>query len=169
MSNLLKVMMFVSLLVLFIGCFIACSKSSDDDVNKTTQGSEDSLYEEDPVTQVEEPDNIDFIPNEEHELFIEVEPSIINVNEIPQFIKITVHNNSAEIEYRGGYHYSIEFHNDSEWSTIFAPMADDDEAVIEPNGKLEIKALLAPDNYRLNIGQYRVKYSVWYGEFSISR
>jgi hypothetical protein len=101
------------------------------------------------------------------EIVVEVEPKNININEIPDFIEITIRN-LGEIEYMGDYHYSIEYYDGIDWISIVSPAAIDVIVVINPKETLILHyGQLMPDNYRYTVGEYRVKYNNWYGEFSI--
>jgi len=115
--------------------------------------------------------------NEQPDMLVKVYPQEININEIPDFIKVTV-TNLSDIEYRGGWHCGIQYYDGKDWVLANAPAFNDDGVVIEPGGILEINyvplypnwspLLLTDYVHDYIIGEYRVKYDKWYGEFTIT-
>jgi len=106
--------------------------------------------------------------DERVKIVIEVRPKSINFNEIPRFIEITV-KNLGEVEYRGSYHYAIEYYDGSTWLTKVSPAVYDIEVAINPGESLVMPyGQLMPDDHNYTVGNYRVKYDKWYGEFSIT-
>lgn len=102
-------------------------------------------------------------------LEIQVAPSSINVSAIPEFIKITVTNTSEDLEYKGSYHYSIEYWDGEKWDQVLGPAVPDEEIIIRPADSAVFEYIqLNPAEHDYSIGEYRVNYNNYgYGEFSI--
>jgi hypothetical protein len=106
------------------------------------------------------------------DMLIEVYPKEISIGEIPDFIKVTV-TNLSDAEYRGGWHCGIQYYDGTDWVLANAPAFPDDLIAIEPGGILDINYVqLLPIEYAHTdgyaAGRYRVKYDIWYGEFTIT-
>jgi len=100
-------------------------------------------------------------------IVVEVEPRRIYINEIPNFVRLTIRNLS-DVAYRGGFHYAIDYHDGDNWIMIVAPIVPDKEIVIEPGETFVLEfAQLMPDYHNYVAGRYRVRFGNWHAEFSI--
>ena len=100
---------------------------------------------------------------------VKVEPENISVIEIPNYVSITIKNLSDNLEYRGSYHYAIEYYDGTDWVNIVAPAVIEEELVIDPSSVFEMNFVqLMPNTYNYTAGKYRVVYDRLYGEFTIS-
>lgn len=102
-------------------------------------------------------------------LEIQVEPSSIDISTVPESVKITITNTSEELEYRGSYHYSIEYWDNENWIQINCPAVFDEEVIIDPGESTVFEYIqLNPKGYNYSVGKYRVNYNNHgYGEFLI--
>jgi len=148
---------FVFIILFLLLCLSGCS-AKDILINKASETEKSAM-------------------NEQPEMVVKVYPQEINLNEIPDFIKVTI-TNLSDTEYRGSWHCGIQYYDGKDWVLANAPAFTDDEIVIEPGGILEINYVplypnwspLLPTDYVHDyiIGEYKVKYDKWYGEFTIT-
>ncbi len=102
-------------------------------------------------------------------LEIQVDPSGIHLSAIPEFVKITVANTSEELEYKGSYHYSVEYWDNENWIPVCCPAVPDEEVKISPGESAVFDYIqLNPKEYDYSVGKYRVNYNnCGFGEFLI--
>ncbi|MDR2044624.1 MAG: hypothetical protein LBQ15_09730 [Clostridium sp.] len=152
----------IYLCIILLLPFMLWSCSNDTDNLQTSEALEEHDTDiSSPSTSTNEGENFMSIT-------IEVEPNHIHHTEIPKFVMVTIRNLSKKLEYRGSYHYAIEYYNGTDWVNIVSPAAIEEELVIEPSGVFELNYIqLMPDTYHYTIGKYRVTYDKWYGEFAI--
>lgn len=100
-------------------------------------------------------------------IVLAVEPQSIHLNEIPDFVRLTITNLSG-VEYQGGYHYAIDFLDGDNWVLVVAPEVTDEELLIQPGETFVLEFVqLVPNSHNYVAGRYRVRFSSWYAEFTI--
>jgi len=145
--------LFIAVLFLFsLVTFTGCTNSNEKPHEPTTAPNERESY----------------LSNEVRcGIVLEVEPRSIYLNEIPNFVRLTIRNMS-DVAYRGGLHYAIDYHDGDNWIMIVAPIVPDEGIVIEPGETFVLEfAQLMPDYHNYVAGRYRVRFGNWYAEFSI--
>jgi hypothetical protein len=105
---------------------------------------------------------------EKIEIIIQVEPEIVSLNDAPDTVSIKIINTS-DTEWRGSYDGDVYYFNGNDWELWLSPEWIADELVIESNSNYILPVLEERDisTHNTPVGNYKIKFHSWYGEFSI--
>ena len=104
-------------------------------------------------------------------LIIRLEPQILSLNNMPDFIDMVI-TNYSEVAYGGGLHHTIQFYGGGGWIFIIPPPMFPDLGITIKSGTVfEMRSSLIAEIPNLATGKYRIKYGsldeYWYAVFFV--
>ncbi|MCL2350323.1 MAG: hypothetical protein FWC67_02470 [Defluviitaleaceae bacterium] len=97
-------------------------------------------------------------------IVVRVEPEIISLSDMPDFMRIRITNYSRRA-FHGGRHHTIEYYSNGTWEligTYHQILFAGDSVIITPGRTFGMNSILISGLYHpLNVGKYRLVYGDW--------